>query len=682
MSEDDFYSLPGNTSDEDTIAKPVVKTEDETRPSLMGHAPRAVEEFTDYTTPSPLEKLSRSIEVALKGMKLSDALSSSTAQSTSVTCYSESIKLHLSVVLMGTPSTLDPLDRDGIHRLFGVDHYVLITSDSAIDSSLCNFLLSATFLSLWNLQLPLPVFVQAQKVYAGQSSLALQASSTYRSLLEYYPDASLMYVSGLVDRFALWSKLNPRQRKRVSVDIRLAFNSPNIAGRTLRLFVTWKSQNASQIVDNSACSELDAAASRLWTLKLRKKRAKPMSLLWHRRLLHILAMRRAELVGTSSVIKNLLSPSDDSLTERVGACFYAGAGSMSLLEISKSCKGVSSAANPFLNFAILACELKTPEIIGKAWRKFLYILRSKCESGISFYPCPERVNFDQCLIAQRLEALQLCMRGSGSLPQTEDAQKIEEFILQALDNDARVEYLSRHLSRDMSIFKFENAHAKLVDFVKFFSPRDVDGAGNLSRRFQAGNAWERVWQQSSPLSVKNLPPVWNPALEAEKCLDALENCEDLFGQIFFAVTSAALQDLCEAPGLKNLLEIAKETLIGDVPSSNPTGVFFPTATELDRFLENFALFEDNAQTAAALATELDDSIISDLLAGRRVPIIETRAAVERLFYATGLSRPWTTEPSRKEVLLKFEKPGNFSTRLYAKIRGVRIEAGFTEVNNF
>ena len=115
--------------------------------------------------------------------------------------------------------------------------------------------------------------------------------------------------------------------------------------------------------------------------------------------------------------------------------------------------------------------------------------------------------------------------------------------------------------------------------------------------------------------------------------------------------------------------------------SNPTGVFFPSAIELDRFLENFATFEDNAQTASALAQEFDASTISDLLKGERIPMIENRAAVERFFYSPGLSRPWTTEPARKEVLLHFEKPGNFSTRLYAKIRGVRIEAGFTEEMN-
>jgi len=315
-----------------------------------------------------------------------------------------------------------------------------------------------------------------------------------------------------------------------------------------------------------------------------------------------------------------------------------------------------------LNFAILASELKTPESVRNGWRHFLQILRNKSEAGLFFFE-PESVNLDQCLIAQRIEALQLC-HFAEILPQTEDALKINEFILQALEPESRINYLSKNLSGEMSIFKFKNPGSDLIDFLKLFSPRDVED-GNLSRRFSAGNAWEKIWAESPPLEKNS--PTWDRELEAEKCLDFLENSENIFEQIFFSVTSAALQDLENSPGFSEILEISKYHLTGEVPGSNPSDVFFPSATLLDNFLEKFAIFEDNAQTAAALSGNFEK-----LLTGTHVPVegAGERAFIDSVF--SGEIRPWMTEPARKEVLFE-----NKHFRFYAKIRGVRIEAGLS-----
>lgn len=107
---------------------------------------------------------------------------------------------------------------------------------------------------------------------------------------------------------------------------------------------------------------------------------------------------------------------------------------------------------------------------------------------------------------------------------TSDVLAIYEAVLaeEGASKEARLKVQTRHLVSDMEAFKAANPLACFDDFVRWHSPKDWDG--QLSARMAApGNLWLLLWEAAEAVPAARQKPIFDPHLEAEKCLFHLED---------------------------------------------------------------------------------------------------------------------------------------------------------------
>ncbi|CEO99757.1 Rab3 GTPase-activating protein catalytic subunit [Plasmodiophora brassicae] len=133
---------------------------------------------------------------------------------------------------------------------------------------------------------------------------------------------------------------------------------------------------------------------------------------------------------------------------------------------------------------------------------------------------------------------------------TEDQVEAQHEMLAGLGTDpesskVRAELQSASLASDMSAFKAANPGARLVDFVRWYSPNDfVDG--RLSQRMSDGdqhhNPWRKLWARAVPCPAAKQKPLFDAVAQGELILDYLRTISPgrLMGQLAaIAVSNAA-----------------------------------------------------------------------------------------------------------------------------------------------
>lgn len=108
----------------------------------------------------------------------------------------------------------------------------------------------------------------------------------------------------------------------------------------------------------------------------------------------------------------------------------------------------------------------------------------------------------------------------------------EEDLSLVADKDVRFELLSPCLISDMRAFKAANPKCSFVDFLKWFSPRDVvHGTGDVpedtasSRMSIDNNFWTTAWKAATPLVAKDQKPLFDPIVFGEKAMHWLEGLD-------------------------------------------------------------------------------------------------------------------------------------------------------------
>ncbi|XP_071448374.1 rab3 GTPase-activating protein catalytic subunit [Hetaerina americana] len=143
-------------------------------------------------------------------------------------------------------------------------------------------------------------------------------------------------------------------------------------------------------------------------------------------------------------------------------------------------------------------------------------------------------------------------------PKTEDQLEEHDELMLMLGNDTfgaelRATIMSAPLLSDMESFKAANPSAELIDFIRWYSPRDWveedllnefgQKKGHLSERMLLpGNKWQDLWSAAKPVPARRQKRLFNEGCEAEKVLHFLEtlSVSKVFLNIFPILLQAAL----------------------------------------------------------------------------------------------------------------------------------------------
>ncbi|XP_046386096.1 rab3 GTPase-activating protein catalytic subunit [Ischnura elegans] len=143
-------------------------------------------------------------------------------------------------------------------------------------------------------------------------------------------------------------------------------------------------------------------------------------------------------------------------------------------------------------------------------------------------------------------------------PKTEDQLEEDAELMLMLGNDSlgaelRATIMSASLLSDMESFKAANPSAELIDFIRWYSPRDWveeevlnefgQKKGHLSERMLLpGNKWQEVWSAAKPVPARRQKRLFNDGCEAEKVLHFLEtlSVSKIFRNILPILLQAAL----------------------------------------------------------------------------------------------------------------------------------------------
>src|SRR5690606_31102389 len=113
-------------------------------------------------------------------------------------------------------------------------------------------------------------------------------------------------------------------------------------------------------------------------------------------------------------------------------------------------------------------------------------------------------------------------------PMTEDmiSQQQEVFANLGTSKEAsqiRARMQSATLLSDMQSFKAANPDSVLEDFLKWYSPKDVNEDTSMSERMQSNdNLWKKTWEEAKPIPAHKQRKLFNPIREAELVLHYFE----------------------------------------------------------------------------------------------------------------------------------------------------------------
>lgn len=87
----------------------------------------------------------------------------------------------------------------------------------------------------------------------------------------------------------------------------------------------------------------------------------------------------------------------------------------------------------------------------------------------------------------------------------------------------RARMQSATLLSDMQSFKAANPDSVLEDFLKWYSPKDVNEDTSMSERMQSNdNLWKKTWEEAKPIPAHKQRKLFNPIREAELVLHYFE----------------------------------------------------------------------------------------------------------------------------------------------------------------
>lgn len=139
-------------------------------------------------------------------------------------------------------------------------------------------------------------------------------------------------------------------------------------------------------------------------------------------------------------------------------------------------------------------------------------------------------------------------------PMTEDMILIQQEIFEALGNSPeatleRAKIQSATLFSDMQSFKAANPGCNLVDFLKWYSPRDVENDELSERMKTEDNIWQKNWQDSKPMTCYEQKQLFEHVREAELALHYLESIKftDLMNQMLVGMFTIGYYSLKNTP---------------------------------------------------------------------------------------------------------------------------------------
>lgn len=139
-------------------------------------------------------------------------------------------------------------------------------------------------------------------------------------------------------------------------------------------------------------------------------------------------------------------------------------------------------------------------------------------------------------------------------PMTEDMILIQQEIFEALGNTPeasleRAKIQSATLFSDMQSFKAANPGCNLVDFLTWYSPRDVEN-NELSERMKTeDNIWQKNWQDAKSMTCYEQKQLFEHVREAELALHYLESIKftDLMNQMLVGMFTIGYYSLKSNP---------------------------------------------------------------------------------------------------------------------------------------
>ena len=631
-------------------------------------------EYIDFTTVSPMERVSRAIELLLlrwtrEGLENKRSESFKTdgssfelswfpldPQKDPLTSRHET----------GRKSFSRYFSLSGIGKLFGAGPWLILTmcSEGKCDFS-SSLLLSALSAAVQSSDSKIEAGLLVAPVSESMMGIRLcdleisnpLTLTSYRALKEKFPTPSLQYVRGVCEKFSSWAGLTSNQIKKIRTSIRLAFDNP-----IFRLYAVW--EDLSSIVDCPEMSELDPSNASLWEVKLIQKMTKTSKFVKFRLKLSDLQKLRDRIESSSEG----QSPLSDELESSIDSCFNSQDKSEDTI-FTKACKGPLPNC-PFGRFVRL---IENGDIsmssISSAWRGFLRRLRNSAEGRKKLLTAQiiSPNHMIGCLISQKIFALNEVLSNRPT-PMTEDKIKEETIILGALSSSERAEFFTRSLKKEMINFRVTNPGASFEDFVCFFSPKDIK-EGRLSSRFKSNHISPILWHIQWEESVNDLSPVSDQESEIEKILDYLENCDTFDIQILHGLLGVRLEQVSRTyeyvsfryiqrkvdamlEMLRNMRESAE---VASSNSSKPGYVFYPSDAEFDLILTQFTQLEnalniiDNLLDKLPGMVELVDGLVSGNIT--RVNGIEERTVIEKL-----MGDRWKTKVTKKKMFFEFQSP--------------------------
>ena len=229
------------------------------------------------------------------------------------------------------------------------------------------------------------------------------------------------------------------------------------------------------------------------------------------------------------------------------------------------------------------------------------------------------------------------------------------------DANVRAELMSQGLTSDMRAFKAANPGCQFVDFVRWFSPKDVvDGC--LNPRMESG-VWVQAWHNSGqPLEASRQKPLFDPLVVGEKALHWLEVlgfdslCEQLLEESIISVKEFARDNIAA----ESDLTVPYRTLSERVQ----------TAQNVRSIIGPFAALEGRVQRSEAIdaSTSLPENLRSLLEKGDgscRFDSIDFPALVGYLLELIAKQRGDASPPDKREFILSDADSLSSGARMYA-----------------
>ncbi|KAH9248347.1 hypothetical protein BASA81_014021 [Batrachochytrium salamandrivorans] len=180
--------------------------------------------------------------------------------------------------------------------------------------------------------------------------------------------------------------------------------------------------------------------------------------------------------------------------------------------------------------------------ITNAWQHFCHILRSKFESKESVTVSHStwlEPDLSKDEVHQKVTLVRYCQHQANATINTPSTPtkplgftlgatgkqawepSVQPFSVWSSREDVGSEGLHSQLANDMQAFKFANLGSEFVDFLKWYSPKDIDDLGQVSDRMQDG-VWRQCWEQSQAVPSHLQRVVFDFVIQGEKALHWLE----------------------------------------------------------------------------------------------------------------------------------------------------------------